>query len=62
MSDGNYNRALLPHAPFSSGLKAGRSQMRQMAVEAFAEVVSKHGLDPGLADDFVRSLDAKCRL
>ena len=37
MSDGNFNRALLPHTPFQSGLKAGKSMGRMQALEAFRE-------------------------
>ena len=37
MSDGNFNRALLPHTPYASGLKAGKSMARMKAMEAFAE-------------------------
>lgn len=37
MSDGNFNRALLPHTPFQSGLKTGKSMARMQAQEAFAD-------------------------
>ena len=37
MSDGNFNRALLPHTPYSSGLKAGKAMARMWAMEAFEE-------------------------
>ncbi len=37
MSDGNFNRALLPSTPYASGLKAGRAQARQAAIRAFDE-------------------------
>ena len=36
MSDGNFNRALLPHTPYASGLKAGKSMMKMKAIEALA--------------------------
>lgn len=32
MSDGNFNRALLPHTPYQSGLKAGKSMCRMHAI------------------------------
>ena len=35
MSDGNYNRNLLPYHQYQSGLKAGRAQMRTLAIRAF---------------------------
>lgn len=37
MSDGNFNRALLPHTPYASGLKAGKAMARMWALEAFEE-------------------------
>lgn len=40
MSDGNFNRALLPHTPYASGLKAGKSMARMKALEAFEEWLS----------------------
>lgn len=36
MSDGNFNRALLPHTPYASGLKTGKAMARQKAMEAFS--------------------------
>lgn len=40
MSDGNFNRQLLPKTDLSSGLRAGKAQMRQKAEHAFDEVVN----------------------
>ena len=31
MSDGNFNRALLPSTPYSSGIKMGQQQLRAKA-------------------------------
>jgi hypothetical protein len=42
MSDGNFNRALLPHTPYASGLKAGKSMMKTRAVEVFREWLRNH--------------------
>ena len=42
MSDGNFNRALLPHTPYASGLKAGKSMMKTRAVEVFREWLREH--------------------
>lgn len=39
MSDGNFNRQLLPNTDLSSGLRAGRAQMKMRAEQAFNEVV-----------------------
>lgn len=35
MSDGNFNRALLPHTPYASGLKMGQTMMRAKMKQAF---------------------------
>lgn len=40
MSDGNFNRQLLPKTELSSGLRAGKAQMRVKAERAFDEVVN----------------------
>ena len=37
MSDGNFNRALLPSTPYASGMKTGKSIARMKAMEAFVE-------------------------
>lgn len=42
MSDGNFNRALLPHTPYASGLKAGKSMMKMKAVEVFRFWLENH--------------------
>lgn len=34
MSDGNFNRSLLPHTPYQSGLKCGKAMARQRAIDA----------------------------
>ena len=42
MSDGNFNRALLPKNELSAGLKAGKAQMRAKAEQAFKEIIERH--------------------
>ena len=42
MSDGNFNRALLPHTPYASGMKAGRAMMKARAAEVFAQWLRDH--------------------
>ena len=49
MSDGNFNRALLPSTPYASGLKVGRAQGRQWAVAAFGAWLD--AALPGLSAD-----------
>ena len=41
MSDGNFNRALLPSTPYRSGIKMGQQQLRIKAETAFREVVKE---------------------
>lgn len=41
MSDGNFNRALLPHTPYQSGLQTGKSLVRMHALEAFKEYLQR---------------------
>ena len=41
MSDGNFNRALLPSTPYRSGIKMGQQQLRIKAEAAFREVVKE---------------------
>ena len=54
MSDGNFNRALLPRNELSAGLRAGKAQMRTKAERAFDEVlntiVSKYSITPSHED------------
>ena len=40
MSYGNFNRQLLPKTELSSGLRAGKAQMRVKAEQAFEQVVN----------------------
>ncbi len=44
MSDGNFNRALLPHTPYQSGLKVGKAMARKAALDAFREYLAQHSL------------------
>ena len=61
MSDGNFNRALLPHTPYQSGLQAGKSMCRMHALEAFKDFLNKFNpdLDEG---QFLRQLEEFRRL
>ncbi|RHP64186.1 hypothetical protein [Bacteroides sp. OF04-15BH] len=47
MSDGNFNRNLLPYTPYQSGMKAGKAMARMKALEAFKTYLqSKENLEP----------------
>lgn len=45
MSDGNFNRALLPHTPYASGLKAGKAMMKAKAIDVFRQWLEQHHPD-----------------
>ena len=49
MSDGNFNRALLPSTPYRSGVKMGYQQAKAQAARALEEVLRAHC--PTLSDD-----------
>ena len=65
MSDGNFNRSLLPSTPYASGHRMGQQQMRARALEAFRAWAREKF--PALtdeelscmADEFRHRLDAK---
>lgn len=42
MSDGNFNRQLLPKTELSSGIRAGKAQMRMKAEKAFEEILNTY--------------------
>ena len=44
MSDGNFNRQLLPANSYRSGLQVGRQQMRQKALDALSEILASSSL------------------
>lgn len=45
MSDGNYNRNLLPYRDYQSGLRAGRAQTIVRANAALREILSSTTMD-----------------
>ncbi len=45
MSDGNFNRQLLPKTELSSGLRAGKAQMRAKAEKAIIDFVDDEFAD-----------------
>ena len=49
MSDGNFNRALLPKNELAAGIRAGKAQMRTRAEQAFIKTISEHL--PHLSDE-----------
>lgn len=45
MSDGNFNRQLLPKTELASGLRAGKAQMRAKAEKAFMQFLDEEFAD-----------------
>ena len=45
MSDGNYNRNLLPYRQYESGLKAGEAQMLPRALKALETMLQEKQFD-----------------
>lgn len=45
MSDGNFNRNLLPYTPYQSGMKAGKAMARMKALEAFKIYLQEKGIN-----------------
>ena len=41
MSDGNFNRTLLPKNELSAGIRAGKAQMRAKAEKAIKEIINQ---------------------
>jgi hypothetical protein len=41
MSDGNFNRALLPSTPIASGIKMGKQQMQAKAISVFKDTIKE---------------------
>ncbi len=55
MSDGNFNRALLPSTPYRSGMKMAQQQMRSKALKAFRNILK--GKFPTLSDEELMALE-----
>lgn len=54
MSDGNFNRALLPSTPIASGIKMGRQQMKTKAVKVLNELIKEKF--PTLTDEELQDI------
>lgn len=55
MSDGNFNRALLPSTPYRSGMKMAQQQMRSKALKAFRNILKEKF--PTLSDEELMALE-----
>lgn len=54
MSDGNFNRALLPSTPYASGVKMGKQQMKAKAVTVFKDLIKEKF--PTLSDEELQDI------
>lgn len=54
MSDGNFNRALLPSTPIASGIKMGKQQMKTKAVAVFKDIIKERF--PTLTDEELQNI------
>lgn len=52
MSDGNFNRSLLPHTPYHSGMQTGKAMARMQALEAFKCYLSQN--HPELSENEIK--------
>lgn len=59
MSDGNFNRQLLPANPYRSGLQVGRQQMRQKALETIREVLVAMAMPDDERERIVRAVSER---
>lgn len=55
MSDGNFNRNLLPCNSYQSGFRAGHARMKQQALDAFESILKSH-LSHLISEDIQKDL------
>lgn len=60
MSDGNFNRALLPHTDFQSGVRQGRASERALAIDTLKDVLAEQL--PDLSEDDLARVVSEFRL
>lgn len=46
MSDGNFNKSLLPAGGYASGVRAGEARMKSRAIQAFESLMKEEMLFP----------------
>lgn len=59
MSDGNFNRSLLPHTPYHSGMQTGKAMMRMQALEAFRNYLQE--MHPQLSENETKEHEERFR-
>ena len=60
MSDGNFNRALLPSTPYRSGIKMGQQQLRAKADTVLPQMLKEKF--PTITDEELQSFMTEFRL
>jgi hypothetical protein len=56
MADGKFNRSILPHGQFQSGLSAGKSIMRMKAMNVFRQYIEEEYREHPLSEEERKAL------
>ncbi len=62
MSDGNFNRALLPSTPYRSGVKMGQQQAKVKAIKALQLALEKADLTQEKKEIIAANFEKELRL
>ena len=62
MSDGNFNRALLPSTPYRSGVKMGQQQAKVKAIKALQLALEKADLTQVKKEIIAANFEKELRL
>ena len=62
MSDGNFNRALLPSTPYRSGVKMGYQQAKSKAIKALQLALEKADLTQEQKETIAANFEKELRL
>lgn len=62
MSDGNFNRALLPSTPYRSGVKMGQQQAKVKAIKALQLALEKADLTQEQKETIAANFEKELRL
>lgn len=62
MSDGNFNRALLPSTPYRSGVKMGQQQAKVKAIKALQLALEKADLTQEQKETIAANFEEELRL
>ena len=62
MSDGNFNKALLPSTPYRSGVKMGQQQAKVKAIKALQLALEKADLTQEQKETIAANFEKELRL